>query len=149
MPQCFNPAGLWQPFGPFSMGVVHGDGRIVHVKGQVALDVDGDVIGRGDMHAQTRQVLENIRAVLAAAGGEMADIVSLTQYATDIDEFLKTRDLRREFFSEPFPATTTVQVVRLYRPELLVEISAIAEIPHERFKQPQARAAFAHYAERS
>ena len=57
MIKSFNPPAVWAPFGPFSMGVVHGNGRIVHVKGQVALDVDGDVVGRGDMHAQTRQVL--------------------------------------------------------------------------------------------
>jgi 2-iminobutanoate/2-iminopropanoate deaminase len=98
----FNPAGMWQPFGVFSMGVVQGDGRVVHLKGQVALDKDGQVVGKGDMRAQTRKTLENIRAVLASVGGEMPDIVSLTHYVTDIDEFMKTGDIRREFFSEPF-----------------------------------------------
>jgi enamine deaminase RidA (YjgF/YER057c/UK114 family) len=134
----FNPAGMWQPFGVFSMGVVQGDGRVVHLKGQVALDKDGHVVGKADMRAQTRKTLENIQAVLAAVGGEMRDLVSLTHHVTDIDQFLKTADLRREFFPEPFPATTTVQVVRLYHPDLLVEISGTAEIPRDRFRQPAA-----------
>jgi enamine deaminase RidA (YjgF/YER057c/UK114 family) len=134
----FNPAGMWQPFGVFSMGVVQGDGRVVHLKGQVALDEDGQVVGKGDMRAQTRKTLENIQAVLAAVGGEMRDIVCLTHHVTDIDQFLKTADIRRQFFAEPFPATTTVQVVRLYHPDLVVEISGAAEIPRDRFKQPTA-----------
>ncbi len=132
----FNAVGVWRPFGPFSMGVVQGEGRIVHLKGQVALDKDGNAVGKGDMRAQTRKTLENLRAVLASVGGEMADIVSLTHYVTDIEQFLQTRDIRLEFFPEPFPVTTTVQVVRLYHCDLLVEISAIAEIPQDRFRQP-------------
>jgi enamine deaminase RidA (YjgF/YER057c/UK114 family) len=67
------------------------------------------------MRAQTRKTLENIRAVLASIGGEMPNVVSLTHYITDIDEFMKTGDIRRQFFSEPFPITTTVQIVRLLR----------------------------------
>jgi 2-iminobutanoate/2-iminopropanoate deaminase len=88
------------------------------------------------MRAQTRKTWENIRAVLASVGGTMRDIVSLTHHVTDIEEFMKTGDIRREFFSEPFPVTTTVQVVRLYDRDLLVEITATAEIPRDRFKRP-------------
>jgi enamine deaminase RidA (YjgF/YER057c/UK114 family) len=90
------------------------------------------------MRAQTRQALENIRAVLASIGGTMADIVSLTHHVTDIDAFMATSDVRRQFFAEPYPVTTTVQVVRLYRVDLLVEITAIAEIPRDRFRRPPA-----------
>jgi 2-iminobutanoate/2-iminopropanoate deaminase len=136
MVDSFNPKGVWAPFGAFSMGVLQGAGQVVHLKGQVALDKDGRVVGKGDMQAQTRQVLANIQSVLASIGGRMQDIVSLTQHVTDIEEFMKTGSLRREFFAEPFPVTTTVQVVRLYNPELLVEITAIAEIPRERFTRP-------------
>lgn len=139
----FNPRGVWQPFSAFSMGVVQGTGQVVYLKGQVALDRSGRVVGKGDMRAQTRKTLENIRAVLASVGGEMADIVSLTQYVTDIDEFTKTRDIRRRFFSPPFPVTTTVEIVRLYHPDLVVEITATAEIPRHRFKPPCARRAAA------
>jgi enamine deaminase RidA (YjgF/YER057c/UK114 family) len=136
MIDAFNPPDVWAPFGAFSMAVVQGDGRIVHLKGQVALDRAGAVVGAGDMRAQTRQVLENIRAVLAAFGGTMADIVSLTHYVTDIGAFMTTGDIRREFFAAPYPVTTTVEIASLYQPELVVEITAIAEIPRNRFRRP-------------
>lgn len=132
----FNPQSVWSPFGAFSMGVIQGGGQIVYLKGQVALDKDGRVVGKGDMSAQTRKTLENVQAVLAAVGGVMGDVFSLTHFVTDIERFMKTGDVRREFFSQPFPVTTTVQVVRLYDPDLLVEITAMAEIPRERFKRP-------------
>jgi 2-iminobutanoate/2-iminopropanoate deaminase len=134
----FNTPGIWAPFGAFSMGVIAGDGQIVYLKGQVALDRDGAVVGKGDMRAQTRQVLENIAAVLASIGGTTADIVSLTQHTTDIASFMTTGDIRREFFAPPYPATTTVEVVRLYHPDLMIEITAIAEIPRQRFRRPPA-----------
>ncbi len=135
----FNPEGVWAPFGAFSMGAIQGEGQVVYLKGQVALDKNGQVVGRDDMRAQTRKTLENIQGVLARVGGKMADVVSLTHYVTDIEAFMKTGDVRREFFTEPFPVTTTVQVVRLYRTELLVEITAMAEIPRDRFTRPVER----------
>lgn len=133
----FNPPGIWAPFGAFSMGVVQGDGRTIHLKGQVALDQDGEVVGQDDMKAQVRKVLENIQAVLDYVGGQMRDIVSLTQYVTDIRAFMQAGDVRREFFEPPFPVTTTVEVSSLYDPRLMVEITAIAEIPRSRFKNPK------------
>src|SRR5262245_11586465 len=132
----FNPPSLWTPFGAFSMGVIQGPGQAVYLKGQVALDGQGHVVGVGDMRAQTRQALENIEAVLASVGGRMEDIVALTHHVTDIEAFMATGDVRRRFFGEPDPVTTTVQVVRLYRSDLLVEITAIAEIPRDRFQRP-------------
>ncbi|MGY6240916.1 RidA family protein [Burkholderia ambifaria] len=134
MAEAVNPPELWAPFGAFSMAVVQGDGRIVHLKGQVALDRDGHVVGAADMRAQVRQTLGNIRDVLAAMGGQMQDVISLVHYATDIDAFLQAGDIRETFFAEPYPVTTTVQVERLYRPDLLIEIAAIAEIPRARFR---------------
>lgn len=136
MVDSFNPADLWQPFGPFSHVVIQGDGKIVHLKGQVALDRAGHIVGAGDMRAQLRQVLENIRTALASVGGEMGDILSMTNYVTDLDAFLAAGDIRREFFAAPYPVTTTVEVARLYDHALLVEISAIAEIPLSRFTRP-------------
>jgi enamine deaminase RidA (YjgF/YER057c/UK114 family) len=132
----FDPPGVWSPFGAFSMAVLQGPGQVVYLKGQVALDASGQLVGPGDMRAQTHQVLENIRVVLASIGGTMADIVSLTNHVTDIDAFMAAGDVRRRFFAAPYPVTTTVQVARLYRADLLVEITAIAEIPRERFRRP-------------
>ena len=130
-----NPDDIWSPFGAFSMGVIQGTGQIVHLKGQVSLSSDGSIVGKGDMRAQTEQVLKNIKTVLKSVGGEMTDIFTLTHYVTDIDEFMKTGDIRMKYFSQPFPVTTTVQIARLYDPELLVEISSSAEVPVERFKR--------------
>ena len=132
----FNPPGVWSPFGAFSMGVVQGDGQVVHLKGQVALDQDGKIVGKQDMKSQVRKTLENIRTMLDHVGGTMGDIVSLTQYVTDIQAFMGVGEVRQQFFTAPFPVTTTVQVSSLYDPDLMVEITAIAEIPRNRFKRP-------------
>ena len=78
---------------------IQGDGRIVHLKGQVALDRNGTIVGAGDMRVQLRQVLENIRTALASVGGNMEDILSMTSYVTDMDEFLAASDVRRAFFA--------------------------------------------------
>jgi 2-iminobutanoate/2-iminopropanoate deaminase len=66
MIQRVNPPEVWSPFGAFSMAVVQGEGQVVHLKGQVALDREGRVVGREDMRAQTQKALENIRTVLGA-----------------------------------------------------------------------------------
>ncbi|MEB2610074.1 RidA family protein [Burkholderia cenocepacia] len=137
MAEAVNPPEVWAPFGAFSMAVIQGDGRIVHLKGQVALDRDGQPVGAGDMRAQVRQALDNIRDVLAALGGQMRDVISLVHYATDIDAFMQAGDIRKTYFAEPYPVTTTVQVERLYHPDLLIEIAAIAEIPLARLRRPE------------
>lgn len=137
MADAVNPAEVWAPFGPFSMAVIQGNGHIVHLKGQVSLDRHGQVVGQHDIRAQVRQVLENIRSVMASMGGQMADVISLVQYATDIEAFMTTGDIRQEFFAVSYPVTTTVQVERLYRPELMIEITAVAEIPRSRFRHPE------------
>jgi 2-iminobutanoate/2-iminopropanoate deaminase len=131
-----NPKGVWSPFGAFSMAAIQGEGQIVHLKGQVSLDQHGQVIGANDMRVQVRRVLENIRDVLSSMGGLMSDIVSLVQYAVDIEQFMAASDIRKEFFAAPFPVTTTVEVRRLYRADLLIEITAVAEIPRHRFRRP-------------
>jgi len=135
----FNPPEVWQPFGAFAMAVAQGEGQVLHLKGQVALDRAGQVVGPGDMRAQLRQVLDNIKAVLGHVGGEMGDIVSLTQFTTDIEAFMACGDIRKASFAAPYPVTTTIEVSRLYHPELMVEITAIAEIPRQRYRAPRDR----------
>ena len=136
MIDAFNPPDVWQPFGAFSMGVLQGNGQIVHLKGQVALDRDGNIVGAGDIRAQTTQVLDNMQTVLVGLGGTTADLFSLIQYVTDIETYMTVGDIRMQYFAEPYPVTTTVQVVRLYHPDLLVEITGVAEIPKDRIKRP-------------
>lgn len=136
MVRSVNPADVWSPFGAFSMAVLQGEGQVVHLKGQVSLDKDGHIVGNGDMRAQVRQTLENIKMVIESLGGTMTDILSLTHYTTDIQKFMEASDIRKVFFTEPYPVTTTVQIARLYDADLMVEITAIAEISRARFKHP-------------
>ena len=138
MVDAVNPSSVWAPFGAFSMAVIQGDGQVVHLKGQVSLDSNGEVVGPNDMRIQVRKVFENIRDVLSSMGGQMSDVVSLVHYATDIEQFMQTGDIRKEFFATPYPVTTTIEVRRLYRPDLMIEITAVAEIPRDRFRRPQA-----------
>ena len=133
-----NPDNLWQPFGAFSMMVMQGSGQVVHLKGQVSLDASGAILGPGDMRIQVRQVLTNIKAALAAVGGRMSDVISLVHYTTDIQAFMQTGDIRQQFFAEPYPVTTTVGVAALYNADLVIEITAVAEIPKDRFRAPAA-----------
>ena len=138
MAQFFNPPDIWQPFGAFSMGAVLGAGRVVHLKGQVALDREGNLVGEGNMGAQVRKTLENIQSVLLGLGGTMGDIVSLFHFTTDIEAFMACGEIRAGFFKPPYPVTTTLEVSRLYDPRLLIEITASAEIPEARFQEPPA-----------
>ena len=77
MAQGFNPPGVIEPFGIFSNGAVQPPGRVLHVAGQVAWDVDGNVVGKGDMAAQTRQVLDNVKAVVESVGSLATVVVML------------------------------------------------------------------------
>lgn len=135
-PHLLNVQSIWQPFGPFSHVALQGAGQIVHLKGQIPLDRNGNLVGDGDIKVQVRQVLENIQKVLESMNGRMTDVLSLSQYTTDLEAFLSASPIRGEFFCDPFPVTTTVAVAALYRPDVMVEISAIAEIPKSRFKPP-------------
>jgi 2-iminobutanoate/2-iminopropanoate deaminase len=132
----FNPDSVWKPFGAFSQAVVQGTGKVVHLKGQVSLNKEGDIIGEGDIDAQVEKTLENIESILSEFGGRMEDIYSLMHHVTNIDEFMKTGHIRTRYFNPPYPVTTTVEVSRLYHPDLLVEITGSAEIPLARYIEP-------------
>jgi 2-iminobutanoate/2-iminopropanoate deaminase len=132
----FDPDSVWKPFGAFSQAVVQGTGKIVHLKGQVSLDKEGAIVGEGDTDAQVERALENIKTVLSEFGGRMEDIYSLTHHVTNIEEFMKTGHIRTRYFKPPYPVTTTVEVARLYHPDLLVEITGSAEIPLDRYVEP-------------
>jgi enamine deaminase RidA (YjgF/YER057c/UK114 family) len=107
--------------------VVTGSGRLVAVSGQVALDERGEVVGEGDPEAQARQVFENLRRCLAAAGATFGDVIKLTYYVTDVAYMPAIRAVRAEFLgNDHLPASTAVQVVALVRPELLLEVEALA-----------------------
>ena len=101
--------------------------KTIFVSGQLARDAKGDVVGVRDMRAQIRQVGENVKAALAAAGATLADIVKTNTYVTDIEKFFKHVDVRMEYFGA-LPTSTTVEVRRLAHPDLLVEVEVIAVV---------------------
>jgi 2-iminobutanoate/2-iminopropanoate deaminase len=107
--------------------VVVADGkRLIFVAGQLARDREGNVVGKGDMRAQMRQVGENIKAALEAAGASLGDLVKTTTYVTDIEEFFRHVDVRMEYLGAALPTSTTVEVRRLAHPDFLVEVEAMA-----------------------
>ena len=118
------------PRGIMSQGVATPAGRMVFASGQVARDVDGQLVGRGDIRAQTRKTLQNLQAVLAEGGATMDDVVKVTVFVTNLSEhFAAVHEVRAEFFTSEYPASTLVEVSQLVDPEMLIEIEAIAVIP--------------------
>ncbi|MER5888018.1 RidA family protein [Streptomyces sp. NPDC001941] len=110
--------------------VVWGTGRFVAVSGQCALDEHGKVVGEGDAEAQARQVFENLRHCLAAAGATFDDVVKLTYFLTDIADLSAVRTARNAVIApDRLPASSAVQVSALFRPELLMEVEAFAIVP--------------------
>ncbi|WP_331768218.1 RidA family protein [Embleya sp. NBC_00896] len=120
-----SPAGV-SPANGYSQ-VVTGPGRLVVISGQVATDEHGEPVGEGDPDAQARQVFTNLGRCLAAAGATFDDVVKLTHFTTDIT-YLKSIGAAWDEFIDPEhePASSTVQVGALFRPEFLVEVEAFA-----------------------
>ncbi|MFB6891270.1 RidA family protein [Kitasatospora sp. NPDC056327] len=110
--------------------VVSAAGRLVAVSGQVAFDEERRLVGEGDPKAQARQVFENLRRCLAAAGADFSHVVKLTYFVTDIGHLPAVREARNEAIgSLPLPASSAVQVSALFLPEVLMEIEALAVVP--------------------
>ena len=89
---------------------------------------DGTIAGVGDIAAQTRQVCENIKAAVEAAGGTMDDICRVDVYIRNMEQFETIHQVRREYFKEPLPASTMVEVVKMTSPDYLIEMNAIAVV---------------------
>ena len=119
-----QPDGVATPSFPYSPVVVSGD--LVVTAGQVANDASGNVVA-DDIEGQTRQVLDNIRACLAAAGCGLEDVIKVNAFLTDLGNFEIYNAVYREYFSAPYPARTTVGVA--LAPGLLVEVEVIARRP--------------------
>jgi enamine deaminase RidA (YjgF/YER057c/UK114 family) len=106
--------------------------RTIYISGQVALDKDGNIVGENDLRAQAAQVCENIKYALAAVGATYANVVKLNTFMTDITQIQVLRDVRRLYVNqENPPASTTVEVSRLFRPGLLIEMDATAVLADE------------------
>ena len=117
---------VFPPRGAYSHGVRAGN--LLFVAGQVARDRDGKLVGPGDAEAQAEQALKNVGAILEAAGATFENVVKLNVFVTDMRYLEAIGRVRRRFMREPFPASTSVQVVGLAEPGLLVEIEAVAAL---------------------
>jgi reactive intermediate/imine deaminase len=125
-----NPESLPDPAG-YTHVIEAAGGRTLYVSGQIAVDASGRVVRPGSLREQTRQVFENLKAALAAADATLAHVVKITVFVTDMSDIQAFRDVRREYLGDAAPASTLVQVVRLARPELLIEIEAVAVVEGE------------------
>lgn len=105
---------------------VSGTGKLVYIAGQLARDIDGNCVGKGDMRAQMEQTFANLDRCLKVAGATWADVIKTNTYVTDFDEFQKCSDVRMRYFGVATPTSTTVGVTRLAGPDFMVEIEAIA-----------------------
>lgn len=126
-----NPDTVASPGGNYSHAVriETGDGALLFVSGQVALDPRGNLVGEGDMVRQTEQVFDNLKAVLEANGGTFEDVVKISTFLTDMSQLQAVRDVRGRYLADPPPASTTVEVSSLFRPEALIEVEVVAALP--------------------
>jgi enamine deaminase RidA (YjgF/YER057c/UK114 family) len=124
-----NPPELGTPPG-YSQIVEVTARRMIFIAGQTALDADGHLIGKNDFAAQAGQVFENLSIALRASGCTAANLVKLTVFLTDMDNLARYREARNRFFNlvtpPAAPAVTLVEVSKLYGPDFLIEIEAIA-----------------------
>jgi 2-iminobutanoate/2-iminopropanoate deaminase len=119
-----DPGWTWDDRLPLAQG--RQIGNTIYVSGQIAYDSNGNLVGDGDIKAQTRQVFENIKSVLERAGSGLKDIVKINSYITDGSKFMDMLAVRSEIFGNDPPASTAVVVQALAFPALLIEVEAIA-----------------------
>lgn len=129
-----NPPGVNPPRGNYVQAVIAQAPALVFVSGQVAMDEHNNIVGKGDIEAQARQVFHNLQVVLEAAGSSLRDIVMWTIYDTNVGDHMETlnRVGREVFGTTGFPASTKVGVTRLSHPDYLVEIDAVAIVRNPR-----------------
>jgi enamine deaminase RidA (YjgF/YER057c/UK114 family) len=124
-----NPRGLVTPTG-YTHVVVAADRRTVYIAGQVAFDSTGKVVGGSDFTAQAEQVFANLQRALASVGGSFGDVVKMTTLITDVKNVPALREIRTRYLDPKEPPANTLVVAQLVRPELLLEIEAIAVLRH-------------------
>jgi 2-iminobutanoate/2-iminopropanoate deaminase len=125
-----NPSGVARPVGNYvhAVAVTAGGATWIYVSGQLALDAEGKLVGRGDLGAQASQVFENLRAILAAHGAGFDDVVKTTAYVTTLEGLDDMRAVRGRYIGEDPPASTLVQVVALVMPDALIEVDLVAVV---------------------
>ena len=118
------------PSPGYSQAVEVHPGRIIYVAGQVSMDRSGKLVGEGDMRAQAQQTFENLKAALEASGAKFENVVKLNYYVLDVSQLPAVREVRDKFVNTANPpASTAVEVKRLFREGFLIEVEAVATVP--------------------
>ncbi len=117
-----------KPVANYKMATRQESGRLIYISGQVARDADGNIVGQGDMGVQARQVYENLRQVLQAAGGDVQDLMKVTTYITSLDLYPAVVEARSQVFAGELPASTLIVVMSLAHPDYLIEVEGMATI---------------------
>ena len=127
--QIVNPPELVRPRG-FSHGILCSGGRVLFLAGQDASDGDGRIVAPGDVVGQYEQVLRNLRAVVAAAGGGMQDVVKLNIFVKDRDDYKSKLaalgGIHRRYFGDYYPAMALFEVTGFFQDEALIEMEGFA-----------------------
>jgi enamine deaminase RidA (YjgF/YER057c/UK114 family) len=125
MREIINPKNVHWPIGYSHIAKI---GDTVHVSGQLPLDQEGKIVGKGDMTLQTEKTYENLKKCLESVGATINDIVMLRDFVTDLEEFQKTGEVRKKYFGKYRPATTGLEISRLYFDDAMIEVEATAVI---------------------
>jgi len=123
-----QPKGVPKPISSYSQGVKVKGGHFLFLSGQVPDDAEGNLVGKGDIRAQTRQVFENLKALLEEGEGSLENVVKLTVFLRNIEDYKAFAEIRSQYLKEDFPASTLVAVKDLVNRDWLVEVEAIAII---------------------
>lgn len=127
--EIFQTKSAPKPLENYSQAWTVTGAKLIFLSGQVSVDMSGNLVGSGDIALQTRTVIENLKKVLEGSGASLRDVIKLNHYVTNMAEYIeRTRDIRREYFPQDFPASTLVEVKSLAHPEFMVEIEAIAVV---------------------
>ena len=127
MRKVIQPRKLPDPRPRYSQGIlVTKPGKLLFIAGQTAVDAKGNIVGKGNIEAQAKQVFENLKAVLKKAGGSIENIVKTTTYITDIKYREGLNKIRRQYYKSTAPTSTLVVVKGLANKDYLVEIEGIA-----------------------
>jgi len=129
-----NPPTVAPPIGSYShaVRVETPDAVWIYVSGQIAHDSDGNLVGGGDLEAQTGQVFRNLAGVLEANGASFNDVVKMQTFTTTMVGLQGSRDVRAHYLPDEPPASTAVQVAALMVPEALIEVEVVAVVPVDR-----------------
>jgi 2-iminobutanoate/2-iminopropanoate deaminase len=121
-----QPNSVADPRPRYSQGIVTDGGKVLFIAGQTASDAQGNVVGKGDIKAQTRQVFDNIKAVLEAAGGSLDNVVMTTTYITDRKYREGYNEVRQGIYKKDPPTSTLVIISGLANEDYMIEIAGIA-----------------------